>query len=256
MPPGKGHKGSRTAYPTVCGGPPEAPGRHCGTMRRTCGREPERPAPVPLCDSIFSTGSISMKRLFFALAVAVALAATAVVGAGQGPGAASDRLTADVLKGIELRSIGPTLATGRVADVADRSEEPERLVRRPRVRRRCGRPTNRGITFTPIFDERRIVHPVLRRHRSEGLERRLARHGREHQPAQRALRRRRLQVDRRRQDLEARGPGDVRAHRQDPHRPAQLERRLRRVAGPAVVGRRRARPLQDHRRRRDVDGRR
>ena len=41
-----------------------------------------------------------MKRLFFATAVALDLAATAILGAGQGPGAASDRLTADVLKGI------------------------------------------------------------------------------------------------------------------------------------------------------------
>ena len=38
---------------------------------------------------------------------------------------------------------------------------------------------------------------------------------REQQPAQRALRRRRLQVDRRRQDVEERRPRDVRAHRQD-----------------------------------------
>ena len=58
----------------------------------------------------------------------------------------------------------------------------------------------------PVFDDAGIVHAVLRRRRSEGLERRLARLRRERQPAQRAFRRRRLQVHRRRQDLEARRP--------------------------------------------------
>ena len=58
-----------------------------------------------------------MRRLLFALALAVALAATAVIGAGQGPATATDRLTADVLKGLALRSIGPTVATGRVIDI-------------------------------------------------------------------------------------------------------------------------------------------
>ena len=49
------------------------------------------------------------------------------------------------------------------------------------------------------------------------------------------------------------GLAELRAPRQHADRPAQLERRLRRVAGAAVVRRRRPRPLQDDRRRQDVD---
>ena len=93
-----------------------------------------------------------MKRLFFATAVALALAATAILGAGQGPGAASDRLTADVLKGIELRSIGPTLATGRIVDVQIDQKNPNVWY----VASAFGglwKTVNRGITFTPIFDD-------------------------------------------------------------------------------------------------------
>ena len=93
-----------------------------------------------------------MKRLFFATAVALALAATAILSAGQGPGAASDRPTADVLKGIALRSIGPTLATGRVVDVQIDPKNPNVWY----VVSAFGglwKTVNRGTTFTPIFDD-------------------------------------------------------------------------------------------------------
>ena len=115
--------------------------------------------------------------------------------------------------------------TGRVAT--------SRSIRRTRAsgtsRRRsaaCGRPMNRGITFKPIFDattdrSRCAASSSIRRTRTSSGSARART-----QPAQRALRRRRLQVDRRRRDVEARRPRDVRAHRQDPDRPAQLERRL------------------------------
>jgi photosystem II stability/assembly factor-like uncharacterized protein len=93
-----------------------------------------------------------MKRLFFATALALALAATAVLSARQGPGAASDRLTADVLKGIALRSIGPTVATGRIVDVQIDPKNPNVWY----VVSAFGglwKTVNRGITFTPIFDD-------------------------------------------------------------------------------------------------------
>ena len=93
-----------------------------------------------------------MKRLFLATAAALALAATAILAAGQGPGAASDRLTADVLKGIELRNIGPTLATGRVVDVQIDPRNPSVWY----VASAFGglwKTVNRGVTFTPIFDD-------------------------------------------------------------------------------------------------------
>ena len=91
-----------------------------------------------------------MNRFFFATAAALGLAATAIVGAGQGPG--TDRLTADVLKGIELRSIGPTLATGRIVDVQIDPKNPSVWY----VVSAFGglwKTVNRGTTFSPIFDE-------------------------------------------------------------------------------------------------------
>ena len=48
------------------------------------------------------------------------------------------------------------------------------------------------------------------------------------------------------------GLKNVRAHREDPRRPARLERRLRRRAGTALGRRRRSRALQDDRRRQDA----
>ena len=89
-------------------------------------------------------------RTFWAVALAVAVAATAVVAAGQGGGA--DRVTASVLKGIELRSIGPSLATGRIADVTIDPKNTNVWY----VASAFGglwKTVNRGITFTPIFEQ-------------------------------------------------------------------------------------------------------
>ena len=69
---------------------------------------------------------MSVKKLVVA-AAALFLAATVGTGAlgarsespsqAQAP-ASSDRLTADVLKGLAFRSIGPVIQTGRVAETA------------------------------------------------------------------------------------------------------------------------------------------
>jgi photosystem II stability/assembly factor-like uncharacterized protein len=91
-----------------------------------------------------------MKRATLALPLLVFLAA-AVVGAGQGP-AGNDRLTADFFKGLELRTLGPSLMTGRVADVEVDPKNPNVYY----VVTGAGglwKSENRGITFTPIFDE-------------------------------------------------------------------------------------------------------
>jgi len=55
-----------------------------------------------------------MTRALLAVAVGVLLAASGL-GAGQNTGAS--RLTADVFAGMEVRSIGPALVTGRVVDI-------------------------------------------------------------------------------------------------------------------------------------------
>lgn len=89
-----------------------------------------------------------MKRLLVT-AIAVGLVVTAVVRA-QGPGDAT-RLTADGLKAIELRTLGPGLATGRIADIAMDPKNTDVWY----VASAFGglwKTVNRGITFEPIFD--------------------------------------------------------------------------------------------------------
>jgi photosystem II stability/assembly factor-like uncharacterized protein len=89
-----------------------------------------------------------MKRLLVT-AIAVGLVVTAVVRA-QGPGEAT-RLTADGLKAIELRTLGPGLATGRIADIAMDPKNTDVWY----VASAFGglwKTVNRGITFEPIFD--------------------------------------------------------------------------------------------------------
>ena len=93
-----------------------------------------------------------MNRLPFATAAALTLAAAALLGAGQGPAAPADRLTADALKAISFRSIGPALATGRIVDVQIDSKNTNVWY----VTSAFGglwKTVNRGITFTPIFDD-------------------------------------------------------------------------------------------------------
>ena len=114
---------------------------------------------------------------------------------------------------------------------------------------------NAGTTWTPVFDAQPVVLDRLRHPRSVEPRDRLGGHGRERQRTPRRLRRRRLPEPERRQDLDEHGAREVRAHRADPGRPARSERRLRRGRGAALVGGRRARPLQDRGRRQDLDAR-
>ncbi len=92
-----------------------------------------------------------MNRLLFATAAALTVAATAFLGAGQGPASPADRLTAESLKTIEFRSIGPAVATGRIVDVQIDPKNTNVWY----VTSAFGglwKTVNRGITFTPIFD--------------------------------------------------------------------------------------------------------
>jgi photosystem II stability/assembly factor-like uncharacterized protein len=88
-----------------------------------------------------------MRRETSFLIVAFAMAAAALpLGQGQ------DRFNEQTLKGIELRSIGPGLATGRVADVEIDPRNPNVWY----VASAFGglwKTENRGITFIPIFDD-------------------------------------------------------------------------------------------------------
>jgi photosystem II stability/assembly factor-like uncharacterized protein len=89
-----------------------------------------------------------MKRLMYVL-LAISVCATAALVAGQGPGA--DRLRPEVFQGLALRSIGPTLTTGRVSDVEVDPKNSSIYY----VATSVGglwKSENRGTTWTPIFD--------------------------------------------------------------------------------------------------------
>ena len=90
-----------------------------------------------------------MKRVHIVIALSV-LALTVTTGAWQTPSAA-DRLTAEVFEGFELRSIGPSVVTGRVADFDVDPKNPSVYW----VATAAGglwKSVNRGVTFTPVFD--------------------------------------------------------------------------------------------------------
>src|ERR1043166_1813500 len=93
---------------------------------------------------------MNVTRTLAAAIAALSVAATVTMGARQAP-PSSDRLTADVLKGLEFRSIGPAISTGRVQDIAIDPKSPNTWY----VATAFGglwKTTNRGTTFTPIFD--------------------------------------------------------------------------------------------------------
>ena len=87
-----------------------------------------------------------MNRRILSVALAAAAAGAALLGAQEPAG-----MTANALKGLELRSIGPTLTTGRIQDVEIDAKNPSVWY----VASAFGglwKTENRGITFTPIFD--------------------------------------------------------------------------------------------------------
>ena len=87
-----------------------------------------------------------MTRRILSLALAAGVASAALPGA-QEPAA----LTANALKGLEFRSIGPALTTGRVQDIEIDPRNPSIWY----VASAFGglwKTENRGITFAPIFD--------------------------------------------------------------------------------------------------------
>ena len=89
-----------------------------------------------------------MVRRTILAATAVCVTVTAVAG-GQEPAASG--VSADALKGIELRSIGPAIATGRIADIEIDPKDPSVWY----VASAFGglwKTVNRGIAFTPVFD--------------------------------------------------------------------------------------------------------
>ena len=134
-----------------------------------------------------------------------------------------------------------------------RRERSQDRLRRHRLRR-------------PVEDHRQRRHldadlrpPNQRLHRRRRRvavepQHRLGRHRRAQRPQQRRLGRRRLQIDRRRQDLAAHGPQGFAHHRPHRHSSDEPRHRLRRRPGPPLGAEQGTRHLQDDRRRQDLGG--
>ena len=91
-----------------------------------------------------------MTRKIVMTAILAGLLTPSGVAHAQAGGAG--RLTSNLLSGIQLRSIGPTLATGRVADIEIDPNDSNVWY----VASAFGglwKTTNRGISFDPVFDE-------------------------------------------------------------------------------------------------------
>ncbi len=123
--------------------------------------------------------------------------------------------------GLKLRGIGPAITSGRIGDLAVDPENPKSYY----VAVASGgvwKTTNGGTTFDPIFDDQKsysigclALDPNDPKVVWVGT-------GENNSPAQRCLRRRRVQVGRRREVVEERRPRGLRAHRHDPRRSARL----------------------------------
>ena len=169
---------------------------------------------------------------------------------------ASPGFTEDLLEGFKARALGPYRAGSWVTSL-----------------RRAGRAGPRSPLYALCRDaERRSLEDDERRHdlRADirrtaqaldrgrrrgpvGPERRLGRNGRALLRPELEFRRRRLEVDGRRQDLDEHGPFRLAPHRPGRHPSDGPRSRLCRGYGPPLLRERRARRLQDGRRREELE---
>ena len=185
-------------------------------------------------------------RLLAAVAAGVALVSTSGLASAQG-------LDTTVTNAFKWRKIGPSNFMGRLSDVQGIPEPVQDALRR--------RGGGRHLEVARTTASRGARCSTTRTSSSMGMlaiapsrhEHRLGRHGRAELAQHHRAGRRRLQVHRRRHALDAHGPREDAAHRPHRRRSAQREHRLRRGARPGVESGRRARALQDDRRRHDVE---
>jgi hypothetical protein len=104
-----------------------------------------------------------------------------------------DPMSTPTFNGLRMRSIGPAFTSGRVSGFAV-DPTTGALLRRV-ASGGVWKTVNAGITWTPVFDQRRLLFDRRDRARSKESFDCLGRHRREQQPAQRLVRQRRLSSD-------------------------------------------------------------
>ena len=246
--------GRRAGEPIAAGDQPRAPQR----------RPFQEFASIHSGDSTYNSalviplpGERRMKKnavLSLALGIAaVALAAPSLLGDAQPAPAARTIEQAGPLRfaafprhrpGVDVR---PRLGSRRLRGESRRSTTSARRTAacgRRRTTARRSRPSSRTSGLMSIGDV-----AVSQSQPGPGL----GRHRRIEQPPEHVVGRRRLQVHRRRQDLREHGPAHLAPHQPHRHRPARQQRRLRRGHRQPLGPGRRARRLQDDRRRQDLE---
>ncbi len=143
--------------------------------------------------------------------------------------------------------------SGRVSAVAARNGDGKTTVFVGAASGGVWKSEDGGTRFKPVFDKQPVQSIGADRDRSLQPEDGLGRHGRVLDAQLRLGRRRRLQVHRRGRDLDEHGPARVGAHRADRGRSQERRHGVRLRAGQALERQRGARPLQDGRRRQDVE---
>ncbi len=100
-----------------------------------------------------------------AFRIALSLFACALIG-GVASAAAEDEplWSAERFAGLELRSIGPALMSGRIADIAIHPED-DNLWYVAVGSGGVWKTGNAGVTWTPVFDDEALLLDRLRRHR-------------------------------------------------------------------------------------------
>ena len=156
-------------------------------------------------------------------------------------------------KAMNWSYIGPTNISGRVTDVAAADHG---SARRLYAGSCCGgvwASDDLGQTWQPIFDKEASTSTGALAVAPSNPDILWIGTGESNIFRQLVHRRRRLQVDRQREDVSAHGPDRHRHHRPHRHSSNRCEHRVRRVGRPGVDGKRDARRLQDDRRRPHVD---
>ena len=203
--------------------------------------------------SVVSVSLITLHAQSGAPASAKPAAAPAQKSDAKPAGTAKDLLTAGTFSGLQWRSIGPAVTSGRVIDIAVRPDHAATwyLATVGGV----WKTENAGTSWTPVFDSEGsfsigcvTIDPnnphVVWVGTGENNSQRSVSYG---DGVYRS-------VDGGK-TLGERGPQGLDAHRPDRRRPARFEGRLRRGDGAALVAGRRPRALQDDRRGQDLEGR-
>ena len=192
-----------------------------------------------------------LRVLLLVCALAAAFGAQPIIGRSEQT-AASAASASGPFDSLHFRPIGPASMSGRISDLAVYEANPS-IFYVGTAHGGVWKTINNGTTFEAAVPGRGADVDRRRRRVAEQSRSGVGRDRRVEQPPEHVVGRRRLQVHRRRQDVDEHGARRLAAHQPHRHRSAQQRRRLRGGHRQPVRTRRRARRLQDDRRRQDVE---